>query len=177
MELEHHLTPLPHRIEHVQLIHPVDMQRMRELGIIASVQPIHASSDMFTADHHWGKRCEHAYAYQSLLSHGIDVRFGSDAPVESPDPFLGIHASVTRQRQNGQPNPQGWYPQQRVTLQQAIDAYTQPLPGNGKAALLEKGMPADFIVLDQDPFQIDPGELAELKPCMTVVAGEVVFSR
>ena len=177
MELEHHLTPSPHRIEHVQIIHPDDMQRMRELGIIASVQPIHASSDMFTADHHWGKRCEHAYAYQSLLSHGIDVRFGSDAPVESPDPFLGIHASVTRQRQNGQPNPQGWYPQQRVTLQQAIDAYTQPLSGNGKTALLEKNMPADFIVLDQDPFQIDPGELAELKPCMTVVAGEVVFSR
>ena len=177
LERENGLPPLPHRIEHIQIIHPTDLQRMRDLGVIASVQPIHATSDMFTADHYWGKRCEYAYAYQSLLSQGITVRFGSDAPVESFDPFQGIHAAVTRQRQNGQPGPQGWYPQQRVTLQQAIDAYTQPLPGDGKTNLLGISMPADFIVLDQDPFQMDPNALSELKPCMTVVAGEVVFSR
>ncbi len=176
-EHDNGLHPLPHRLEHVQIIHPDDLKRMRDLDVIASVQPIHATSDMFTADHHWGKRSEYAYAYQSLLSHGITVRFGSDSPVESADPMLGIHAAVTRQRQNGQPDPQGWYPQQRVTIHQAINAYTQPLPGDGNAALLQKGMPADFIALDLDPFQIDPSELADLKPCMTVVAGEVVFSR
>lgn len=176
-EHDAHLQPLPHRIEHVQIIHPSDMKRMRDLKVIASVQPIHAPSDFLTADHYWGMRCESAYAYQSLLSQGIDVRFGSDAPVESADPFLGIHAAVTRHRLDGQPGPQGWYPEQRVSLQQAIKAYTQPLPGDGKAALLGIGMPADFIVLDQDPFQMHPDNLADLKPCMTVVAGEVVFSR
>lgn len=177
LEQDNGLPPLPHRIEHVQIIHPADVQRIYDLGIIASVQPIHATSDMFIADHHWGKRCEYSYAYQSLLSQGIDVRFGSDAPVESANPFLGIHAAVTRQRQNGQPGPQGWYPEQRVVLHQAIDAYTQPLPKIDHADLLGIGMPADFILLDQDPFKMDPSELAELQPCMTVVAGEVVFSR
>jgi len=177
LERDNGLPPLPHRIEHVQIIHPADLQRMHDLGVIASVQPIHATSDMFTADHHWGKRCEYAYAYQSLLSQGIPVRFGSDAPVESFNTFQGIHAAVTRQRQDGQPGPQGWYPQQRVTLRKAIDAYTQPLPGDGKSDLFGVGMPADFIALDQDPFLVDPSQLAGLLPFMTVVAGEVVYSR
>lgn len=177
LEREKSLPALPHRIEHVQIIHPDDIHRMRDLGVVASVQPIHATSDIYTADHHWGKRCANAYAYQTLLSSGITVRFGSDSPVESFNPFQGIHAAVTRQRQNGQPDPQGWYPQERVTLQQAIDAFTQSLPENGNAPLLSIGMPADFIVLDQDPYQLNPSGLAELEPCMTVVAGEVVFSR
>jgi predicted amidohydrolase YtcJ len=176
-ERENHLPPLPHRIEHVQIIQPADLQRMKDYNIIASVQPIHAPSDFLTADHHWGRRCEYAYAYQSLLSKGVDVRFGSDAPVESADPFLGIHAAVTRKRLDGQPGPQGWYPPQRVTLQQAISAITQPLPGSGEVDLLVTGMPADLVILDHDPFMLDPDELAELKPNMTVVAGEVVFSR
>lgn len=177
LERDNGLPPLPHRIEHVQIIHPADLQRMHELGVIASVQPIHATSDMFTADRYWGKRCEYAYAYQSLLSQGISVRFGSDAPVESFNPFQGLHAAVTRQRQNGQPSPQGWYPQQRVTLQEAIDAYTQPLPGDRKTDLIAVGMPADFIALNQDPYQVDPSQLAGLSPDMTVVAGEVVYNR
>lgn len=177
LERENGLPSLPHRIEHVQIIHPADLQRMHDLGVIASVQPLHATSDMFMADHYWGKRSEYAYAYQSLLSNGITVRFGSDAPVEIFDPFQGIHAAVTRQRQNNQPGPQGWYPHQRVTLQQAIDAYTQPLPGDGKTNLLGISMPADFIILDHDPFQMEPNALSEIKPFMTVVAGKVVFSR
>ncbi|MEL7625945.1 MAG: amidohydrolase [Anaerolineaceae bacterium] len=176
LERANGLPALPHRIEHVQIIQPTDRRRMHDLNIIASVQPIHATSDYLTADHHWGKRCENAYAYQSLFQEGINVRFGSDTPVESPNPFLGIHAAVTRQRQNGQPT-RGWYPQQRVTLLQAIQAYTQPLPGSYKADLLGVGMPADFIVLDQDPFTSDQSELTDLKPRMTVVAGEVVFER
>ena len=177
LERESGLSPLPHRIEHVQIIQPADLQRMRDLGVIASVQPIHATSDIFVADQYWGKRCKFAYAYKSLLSKGITVRFGSDAPVESFNPFQGIHAAVTRQRKNGQPDPQGWYPQQRVTLQQAIDAYTQPLPGNENTNLFGINMPADFIVLDQNPYQVNSNALSELKPVMTVVAGEVVFSR
>lgn len=174
---ENGLPPLPHRIEHVQIIQPADRERMKKLGVIASVQPIHATSDYLTADHHWGKRSQYAYAYQSLLQEKIVVRFGSDAPVESPDPFLGIHAAVTRQRQDGEPGPGGWYPQERVSLYQAIHAYTQPLPGNGTADLLSAGMPADFIILEQDPFMVDSAELAGFKPIMTVVAGEVVFGR
>lgn len=176
-ERENHLSPLPHRIEHVQIIQPAELQRMKEYNIVASVQPIHAPSDFLTADHHWGERCKYAYAYQTLLSEGVDVRFGSDAPVESANPFLGIHAGVTRQRLDGQPDPQGWYPEQRVTLQQAISAFTQPLPGFGRVDLLEAGMPADLVILDQDPFEMNSDKLAELCPYMTIVAGEIVYSR
>ncbi len=176
-ERDHGYPRLPHRLEHIQLIDPTDLLRMRELNIIASVQPIHATSDMFTAQHYWGSRCEHAYAYQSMFAHQIDLRFGSDAPVESADPFKGLHAAMTRRRGDGQPDPQGWYPEQRVSFDQALKAYTQPLPGNGEVDLLQAGMPADMIVLEHDPSRLDPHQLADLTPLVTVVAGEVVYSR
>ncbi|NLC29700.1 MAG: amidohydrolase family protein, partial [Chloroflexi bacterium] len=102
---------------------------------------------------------------------------GSDAPVETADPFKGLHAAVTRRRADGQPGPQGWYPEQRVSFDQALKAYTQPLPGNDEVDLLQAGMPADMIVLEQDPSRLDPHELADLKPLITVVAGEIVYSR
>ena len=176
-ERDHGYPRLPHRLEHIQLIEPTDLFRMKEQDIIASVQPIHATSDMFTAQHYWGGRCELAYAYQSMIAHQIDVRFGSDAPVETADLFKGLHAAVTRRRADGQPGPQGWYPEQRVSFDQALKAYTQPLPGNDEVDLLQAGMPADMIVLEQDPSRLDPHELADLKPLITVVAGEIVYSR
>jgi predicted amidohydrolase YtcJ len=88
-------APLRHRIEHVQVIHPDDAHRLADLGIIASMQPIHAPSDMLMADHHWGKRAALAYAWRTQQIHGAVLAFGSDAPVESPNPFWGIHAAVT----------------------------------------------------------------------------------
>ncbi|NLE83180.1 MAG: amidohydrolase [Chloroflexi bacterium] len=175
-EQKHGRHSLPHRIEHVQIIKTDDLRRMKALDVIASVQPIHAPSDMFTAVNHWGKRTVGAYAYQSMLSSGITTRFGSDAPVESPNPFLGIHAAVTRQRLAGQPIG-GWHPEQKVPLKAAIDAYAQPILSKTRLNLLTEGMPADLVVLENDLFELEPSTLADVKPVMTVVAGEIVFSR
>lgn len=167
----------PLRIEHVQLIQTSDLRRMRELDLIASVQPIHATSDMKVADRLWGERTKFAYAYQSLFEHGIETRFGSDSPVESPNPFLGLHAAVTRQSLDSNLSPEGWHPEQRVSLENAIAAYTQPLPGFGGEHPLQPGMPADFIVLEEDLFNLSPSQLAAVKPLKTIVGGEIVFER
>ena len=167
----------PLRIEHVQLIQPSDLQRMQNLDIIASVQPIHATSDMEVADRHWGERTKFAYAYQSLFEHGIETRFGSDSPVESPNPFLGLHAAVTRQKIDGHPGADGWHPEQRVSLENAISAYTQALPNQGETNPLRPGMLADFIILEEDLFTLHPSQLAAVKPLKTIVGGEIVFER
>lgn len=170
---------LRHRIEHVQIIHPHDALRLRQLGVIASMQPIHATSDYPTADRFWGKRSANAYAWRALLDLGIPLAFGSDAPVESPNPFWGLHAAVTRQRHSGAPGPDGWFPQQRLTLMEALTAYTS---GAAYAANMEDrlgklapGYLADLIILDDDPFQIDPQDLYNLQPVGTMVNGEWVL--
>ena len=116
---------LRHRIEHVQLLHPDDAPRLAQLDVIASMQPIHATSDMQMADDYWGARATDSYAWHTQLQHGAQLVFGSDAPVESPNPFWGLHAAVTRQRADGSPGPEGWYPEQRLTIQEALLAYTQ----------------------------------------------------
>ncbi len=123
-ESENGLPALRHRIEHVQVIHREDVARLAELKIIASMQPIHATSDMLIADRHWGKRAELSYAWRTLLDRGIPLAFGSDAPVENPNPFWGLYAAVTRRRQDGLPGTDGWHPQQRLSLAEALRAYT-----------------------------------------------------
>jgi len=170
---------LRHRIEHVQLLRHQDLGRLAQAEIIASVQPIHATSDMYMADRHWGERARYAYAYQSLLAHGTRLAFGSDAPVESPNPFWGIHAAVTRQRPDGQPGPEGWYPQERLTLQQALEGYTL---GPAYAAGLEcclgrlrEGYYADLIVLEEDPWKMPADLLYQLQPWATMVGGKWVW--
>jgi predicted amidohydrolase YtcJ len=178
-EREHSLPELRHRIEHVQLLHPDDYGRLSELNIIASVQPIHATSDMFIADRFWGSRSAGAYAYRTLLELGTRVCFGSDAPVESPNPFLGLHAAVTRQRSDGSPRAEGWYPGQRLALEEALRGFTS---GAAYAAGLENqsgrlapGYFADMIVLGQDPFALPASELHSLQPSATMVGGEWVW--
>ena len=173
------LPPLRHRIEHVQLLHPDDAGRLADLGIIASMQPIHATSDMHMADLYWGERAALAYAWQTQLQHGAHLVFGSDAPVESPNPFWGLHAAVTRQRADGSPGTEGWYPQQRLSLQEAIAGYTT---GAAYAAGLEDrsgklapGYLADLIVLEDDPFETLPASLLDIKPSATMVGGEWVW--
>lgn len=168
-------TPASLRMEHLQLMHPDDIRRPAELGVIASMQPVHATSDMPMADRFWGPRSRHAYAWRSLLDSGAVLAFGSDAPVECPNPFWGIHAAVTRRRRDGSPGPSGWYPDERLTLAQALRGYTR---GPATAAGLEKlqgrlvpGSLADLIVLDLDPFQVAPDELANLQPVGTMVDG------
>jgi hypothetical protein len=172
-------SPLRHRIEHVQLLHPADVGRLAELNVIASMQPLHATSDMFTADRYWGARSALAYAWRSQLTHGAHLAFGSDAPVESPNPFWGLHAAVTRQRADGAPGPEGWYPAQRLTVAEALHAYTTgPAYAAGCEAYLGRLAPgylADLLVLDADPLTILPDQLRTLRPLATMVAGKWVY--
>ncbi len=169
-----------HRIEHVQLLHPDDLPRFTELDIIASMQPIHATSDMSMADRGWGNRCAYAYAWRNQLTNRVHLAFGSDAPVESPNPFWGIHAAVTRQRADGSPAPNGWHPEQRLTVPEALHGFTT---GAAYAAGLENqlgqlipGFLADLLVLPDDPFTCDPHALLEIHPLATMVGGKWVFS-
>ena len=173
------LPPLRHRIEHVQLIHPEDAPRLAELGIIASMQPIHATSDMLMADRYWGARAAYSYAWRTQLDHGAILAFGSDAPVEPPNPFWGLHAAITRRRQDGRPGAQGWYPAQRLTITEALQAYTTgPAYAAGMEFSLGKLMPgflADLLILDKDPFACDPEDLYNIKPLATMVGGDWVW--
>jgi hypothetical protein len=178
-EQDHNLPTLRHRIEHVQILHPDDYQRLAALNVTASVQPIHATSDMYAADRHWGQRSAGAYAFQTLLEAGTAMCFGSDAPVESPNPFLGLHAAVTRCRPDGSPGADGWYPSQRMELAQALQGFTT---GPAYAAGLEDrlgrlapGYLADLITFHQDPFQIPAQNLHSLAPAATMVGGEWVW--
>lgn len=179
-EMEQGLPHLRHRIEHVQVLHADDAARLAELNVVASMQPIHAMSDMPAADRYWGERCAFAYAWRTQLDHGARLAFGSDAPVESPDPFLGLHAALTRRRADGSPGPEGWYPEQKLTLAEALEAYTL---GPAYAAYAEtrlgrlaSGYLADLIVLDRDPFTCEAQGLLELKPAATMIGGEWVFN-
>jgi predicted amidohydrolase YtcJ len=170
---------LRHRMEHVQILHPADFNRLADLNIIASVQPIHATSDRLMADRHWGSRSTGAYPYRTLLESGAAVVFGSDAPVEPPNPFLGLHAAVTRRRADGSPGPDGWIPAQRVSLAQALAAYTLgPAFAAGledQTGRLEPGCLADLIVLQSDPFNDSPDLLHTICPLATMVGGEWVW--
>ncbi len=170
---------LRHRIEHVQLLHPDDAGLLAQLGVTASMQPIHATSDMLMADRYWGQRAAYSYAWQSQLEHGANLAFGSDAPVEVPNPFWGLHAAVTRRRQDGSPGEAGWIPAQKIGLQEALAAYTRgPAYAAGmedRLGMLKEGYLADLIVLAQDPFEVQPDELFSLAPHSTMVAGKWVF--
>ena len=112
-----------HRIEHVQLIHPDDVNRLAELDIIASMQPIHATSDYLMADRYWGERALYSYNPRLQLDRGVMVAFGSDTPVEPMGSLIGIHAAVTRQRADGSPAG-GWNPAARLTVDEALRGYT-----------------------------------------------------
>jgi predicted amidohydrolase YtcJ len=173
------LPALRHRIEHVQVLHPDDAGRLAGLGLIASMQPIHALSDMHMADRYWGGRAALSYAWRTQLQHGARLAFGSDAPVEAPNPFLGLHAAVTRQRTDGSPSVEGWYGEQRLRLQEALEGFTL---GPAYAAGMEErlgqlaaGYLADLIVFDEDPFLCNPADLHSLQPVATMVGGEWVW--
>ena len=169
---------LPHRVEHLQVLHPDDLDRAASLGIIASMQPIHATSDMDTADQYWGERTRYAYAWNTQLKHGAQIYFGSDAPVESPNPFWGLHAAVTRQLRGSPTIESSWIPEELITLEDALTAYTSA-PGLAfsptRIGLLRAGYVADLVLLDIDPFHTPPHELADIKPVGTIQAGHWVY--
>ncbi len=169
---------VPHRIEHVQIIHPDDLGRLAAHGITASMQPIHAPSDMEMAERHWGERTRHAYAFCSVLEAGTRMAFGSDAPVESFAPLLGMHAAVTRRRVDGAPGPDGWHPEQRLTLSQALRGFTlgaaEAAGTAHKLGTLRAGKLADLVVLDRDLFAIDPQEIPAVQVLGTMIGGRWV---
>jgi predicted amidohydrolase YtcJ len=181
-ESENHLPHLRHRIEHVQVIHPDDAPRLAQLNVIASMQPIHATSDMLMADAFWGERSRLAYAMKTQLDFGAHLALGSDAPVESPNPFRGLHAAVTRRRADGSPSADGWYPEQRLTLAQAWEGYTLgPAYAAGMETRLGRLAPnylADLIALDasQDPFTCNADDLIALEASATMINGEWVHN-
>ncbi|MHB9031412.1 MAG: amidohydrolase [Anaerolineae bacterium] len=170
---------LRNRIEHVQIIDPADQPRLAQLGIIASMQPIHATSDMEIADRHWGARAAHAYAWRSLLGQGAVLAFGSDCPVELPDPLRGLHAAITRRRTDGAPGERGWYPEQRLSPGQALRAFTcgAAYAGGVEDSLgtLAPGKLADLTILDRDPATCDPADLLNTAVLATVVGGQFAW--
>ncbi len=178
-ETEHRLPHLRHRIEHVQIIHPDDAPRLARLNIIASMQPIHATSDMYAADRFLGDRSKLSYAWRTQLNFGAPIAFGSDAPVESPNPFLGLHAAITRRRADGSPSAEGWCPEQKLTLAEALSAYTlgaaYAANAENRLGKLTENYLADLIVLDQDPFKIVPNDLLTLNANATMINGEWVL--
>jgi hypothetical protein len=169
------------RIEHFQIADPADIPRLAPAGIIASMQPTHQTSDRLMAEKRLGpNRLAGAYAWQTVLKSGAKLAFGSDFPVESPNPFPGLAAAISRQDTNGQP-PGGWIPSERLTLAEALDAFTRGAAYAGfaeeKIGALEPGKWADFILVDRDPTKVDPQALARTEVLETWVAGKKVWER
>jgi predicted amidohydrolase YtcJ len=165
-----------HRIEHVQVLHPDDLPRLTRFGVVASMQPIHATADRDIADRYWGRRARWSYAWQSLAASGAVLAFGSDAPVETPDPWRGLYAAVTRRRED-ESRGRAWYPEECLTLEEAFRAYTVgPAYAAGTEAwqgTLEAGKVADFIVLDRSPYEGTAEDLLRVQVLATVVDGRV----
>jgi predicted amidohydrolase YtcJ len=168
-----------HRIEHLQLLHPEDMRRPGALDLVASMQPIHALSDREMADQFWGDRVRYAYAWKSQLESGTRLAFGSDAPVDSPDPFLGLYAAVTRRPFLGDHPQEAWYPEECISLWDALRAYTLGPAYIGhqetQAGTLAPGKLADLIVLEEDLFSQPAERLLEMRVLGTMVGGEWRF--
>lgn len=167
------------RIEHAQILRREDVPRFAQLGIVASMQPTHATSDMRWAEQRLGpKRITYAYAWKSLLDAGAHLAFGSDFPVEDPNPLLGLYAARTRQDANGNP-PGGWLPEQRLDGEQALRAFTVGAAyasfAEESRGMLRPGMDADFVALSVDPVDDPPAKLLSGKALLTVVAGRVTY--
>jgi predicted amidohydrolase YtcJ len=173
-----------HRIEHAQVLDEADIPRFRRLGVIASMQPTHATSDMRWAETRIGhERAEEgAYAWRSLLDAGAVVIFGTDFPVEPMPPVEGIYSAVTRQsREEPGVPPGGWLPEQRLTREEAIRLYTAAAAygewEEERKGTLRPGMLADFVVWDRDLLTVPDAEILQAAPVRTVVGGRTVFRR
>ncbi|MCC2956837.1 amidohydrolase [Massilia sp. IC2-477] len=170
-----------HRIEHAQVVTPQDIPRFKTLGIIPSMQPTHATSDKNMAETRVGpERIKGAYAWRSFLHQGSRIACGSDFPVESPNPFFGIHAAVTRMDHAGQPVA-GWYPNQAMSLKEAFRCFTLDAAYSGhqenSLGSLEPGKHADFIVIDRDLFRMPTYDIFKTGVLETWVGGKQVFKK
>jgi predicted amidohydrolase YtcJ len=169
------------RIEHAQHLRAKDIERFGRLGVIASVQPYHAADDGRWVENRIGaERCKTTYAFRSLLDHGAVLALGSDWPVAPLNPLMGIYAAVTRETTDGK-NPQGWHPEQKISLEEAIKGFTWSGAyaefSEDQKGSLEEGKLADIIVLDQDLFKIEPAKIKDVKVTMTIAGGQIVFKR
>jgi len=169
------------RIEHAQVLAPEDLPRLAALGAIASMQPTHATSDMPWAQDRVGPlRIVGAYAWRQLRDSGARLALGSDFPVESVDPRLGLHAAATRADREGHPAG-GWLPQEKLTAWEALRGFTRDAAWAGFAedevGTLAPGMRADFVLLDRDPLAVPPADLPALQVLATWVDGRPVYQR
>ena len=167
------------RIEHAQIVDPADIPRFGKNGIIASMQPVHQTSDRLMAEKRLGPdRLRGAYAWKSIQATGSKLAFGSDAPVELADPFVGMAAAISRQGPDGEPQG-GWQPQERVTREEALAAYTvngaYAVFAEGRFGRLAPGERADFIMVDRDPLLSSPADLAQTKVSRVYVGGVQVW--
>ena len=171
---------LPPRIEHVQLLDPADLPRFAALGVMASMQPSHCTSDIDVARRHWGRRAASSYPWRSLLASGARLVFGSDAPVEAPSTAHGLRSAVTRQRSDGTPSD-GFFPAERLELDAALAAYTEgPARACGawpRLGRIAAGLPADLAVWSADLHRTAGPALSSVQVMATVMDGEVVFER
>jgi predicted amidohydrolase YtcJ len=144
---------------------------------VASMQPIHATSDRDMADRLWGDRCRYAYAWRGLLDSGAVLAFGSDCPVEGLDPLQGIYAAVTRKRA-AEPDGEPWYPEQRLTVEEAVRAFTwgtaYACGQEHRLGTITPGKLADLVVLSQEIFASTPESILTARIDYTIVGGEVV---
>ncbi|GGM97758.1 amidohydrolase [Terrabacter tumescens] len=170
------------RIEHAQHVLPVDVPRFRSLDVVASMQPSHCTADLELADEIIGPRRLASYAWRTFLDAGVRVAFGSDAPVEDPNPFYGLHAAVTRQRPDAQPLG-GWRPEEKVTLTEAVHAFTvaaHESVGRTDVGRLVPGQLADLVAVDRDLWALEessPADIRDTVVLQTWVGGELVHER
>ncbi len=169
------------RIEHAQILDPADIPRFAQLGVIASMQPVHQTSDRMMAEARLDPgRLKGAYVWRSLQVAGAKLAFGSDTPVESPDPFAGLAAAITREDARGEPFG-GWQPQERVSREAALAGFTTGAAfasfAENKVGRLAPGLWADFILVDRDPLLVTPSELRATKVMETWIAGRKVYSK
>jgi predicted amidohydrolase YtcJ len=177
----YHTADNRNRIEHAQIVTLEDIPRFKTIGIIPSMQPTHATSDKNMAEQRVGhERIKGAYAWRTYLAQGSRIACGSDFPVESPNPFFGIHAAVTRQDAGGNPIA-GWYPEQEMSLKEAFRCFTldAAYAGHQEKTLgsLEVGKYADFIVIDRDLFKMSPYDIYKIAVLETWVAGHPVYKK
>ncbi|WP_454598701.1 amidohydrolase [Qipengyuania sp. SM2507] len=167
------------RIEHAQIVDPADIPLFGEHGIIASMQPVHQTSDRTMAEARLGPdRLDGAYAWRSIAATGAPLVFGSDAPVESPDPFAGLAAAFTRTGPDGQPFG-GWRPEEAVSREDALAAFTKDAAfagfAEGRFGQLVVGERADFVLVDRDPLLATPEELRQTRVLQTWIGGRQVY--
>lgn len=173
-----------HRVEHAQVLSPEDIPRLGELGIIASMEPPHAMEDKAWAEQRLGpERIRGAYAWRSLRESGARLTFNSDNPGSDHNIFYGLHSAITRQDKEGEPEG-GWYPDQRVTVEEAVRAYTAWSAyasfRDQESGVIEPGRWADLTVMDRDPFSLaghSPGGILQGEIVMTIVGGRIVYEK